>query len=221
MPLFKDKLQNDNVFIWFGTNDEDLVNNALILSGGEAFILMGIQKIDLFKPKIREDLLIMSVRDFIDKYDLINLELINNIINEREIKEEKYKSKVFELIKELKKGVRSGVYPHFMGDNKIKLKGFKNKINDYLIKMTDSLQSEETISYLEDIIEICEEKIQITQKRDIKNKERFEKLKRMSESPRFNKLIKIQRELDENIKHIGNKIHTTLKLFEDLKRSLR
>lgn len=108
-----------------------------------------------------------------------------------------------------------------MGDNKIKLKGFKNKINDYLIKMTDSLQSEETISYLEDIIEICEEKIQITQKRDIKNKERFEKLKRMSESPRFNKLIKIQRELDENIKHIGNKIHTTLKLFEDLKRSLR
>lgn len=42
----------------------------------------------------------------------------------------------------------------------------------------------------------------------------------MSESPKFHKLLKIQRELDENIKHIGNKIHTTLKIFEEIKRSL-
>ncbi len=182
---------------------------------------MGIQKIELLKPQIKEDLLNMSVRDFIDKYDLINFKNIYNTIKEREIKEEKYKNKVYELIEELKEGVQLEIYPPFMVDYKSKLKSFKNKINDYLKKISNSSQSEETISYLEDIIEVCEAKILKIQGMDKKNKEiRPGQLKRINMSLKFTKLLKIQSELDNNIKYIGNKIHASLKIFEEIKRSL-
>lgn len=221
MPLFKDKLLNDNIFIWFGTYDEDLINNALILAGGDVLILKGIQKIELFKPQIKEDLLNMSVNDFIDKYNLIDFESIEIEFQEREINKVKYKNKVFELIKELKEGVRSGNYPPIMANYNNQKKAFDYKIKKNLIKISNSSNSEEITSNLEEIKSICEDKIQLIKKNQKKSKEvMLEKLKKISQSPDFNHLLKIQKEIDENVRIVGKKISITIEMFEKFKKLL-
>lgn len=122
---------------------------------------MEIQKIEL-KPQIKEDISNLSIREFIDKYNLIDFESMDKAL--KEINKEKYKNNVFELIKELKEGVKSEIYPPFMANNEKKVKQFKDMINVYLDKISKLLKTEDVINHIEDVINKCEEKIQLVKK---------------------------------------------------------
>lgn len=221
MPFSKDRLLRDNIFIWFGTYDEDLINNALILAGGDILILMGIQKIELNKNQIKNDLLNMTIQGFIDKYNLLDFESIEKTLKEKEINKENYKRKVFLLIEELKDGVRTGIYPPFNANYEKTVEDFKNIINNYLGRISNSLKPEDSINHLDDIINECEERKQMIKKEQLG--EDFsvpEKVKKVSKLQKFNELLEIQKEIDDKAYRLKNKIRESIKKFEDFKRQL-
>lgn len=221
MTLFKDILPNDNVFIWLGSFDNTQVNNVLVLAGGEVLILKAIRRFDLIQEQIRKDLLEMSIREFIDAYDLIEFEsIINDFEGELNNNKEDYENKVIEIIEDIKEGVINKKYPPYMARfNEYYIIEFKNMINKYLHKLSNLSNSKDAINHLEDVIDECEERIQKIKKEHLKKEvSMLEKIKKISKSPGFDELHKIQKEIDEEANNLRNKIRKATKKFEELKK---
>jgi len=96
--IFKHKLSNGNTLIWLGKWKNDVIDNVLILSGGDVLLLKSICHISLMSSDVRSDLLNLSTYDFIKKYNL-NTEECEGVY--------------YDIIPELKKGIITKEYPAF------------------------------------------------------------------------------------------------------------
>ena len=157
MTLFKEILPNDNVFIWLGSFDNTQVNKVLILAGGEVLILKAIRRIDLNVEKTRNDLLKMSIIEFIDNYDLIEYDsIVKDFQEELKKNKEKYENKLMVIIKEIKEGVINKSYPPYLG----KIEKYEDFMDEYKNMIRKYLHNIHSIDHIKDIIKKCEEKIQ-------------------------------------------------------------
>ncbi len=156
MDFYDEILQNDNVFIWLGYFDNTKVNNVLILYGGEVLILKAIRRFDLNTMKTRDDILNMSVEEFIDNYDLNDyFSIFIDFAQDLKKNKESYENDIKKIINHVKDGVKNKLYPPHMSKIQ-KPGGFIDKymkIVEYYINKIDSSNN------IREIIKFCEKKL--------------------------------------------------------------
>ena len=207
MILFKDRLPNDNIVIWFGTEDNDLINNAMILAGGDVLIFKVIHKIETNKFEIKNDLLNMSIQDFIEKYSLYDNKTIEKNLEFTEINLDNLKGKIFELLKDLKDGLLLEKYPPYVTKYKDKINDNKRMISKYLYNISNTSNFKEAIYHLTEVIAECGNKIQNL-------------LKQTKQSPLYNEFNEIQKDIHQLVNLVKNKTQIMIKKIEELENQL-
>lgn len=207
MILFKDRLPNDNIVIWFGTEDNDLINNAMILAGGDVLIFKAIHKIETNKFEIKNDLLNMSIQDFIEKYSLYDNKTIEKNLEFTEINLDNLKGKIFELLKDLKDGLLLEKYPPYVTKYKDKINDNKRMISKYLYNISNTSNFKEAIYHLTEVIAECGNKIQNL-------------LKQTKQSPLYNEFNEIQKDIHQLVNLVKNKTQIMIKKIEELENQL-
>ena len=203
MTLFKDRLPNDNIVIWFGTEDNDLINNAMILAGGDVLIFKAIHKIETNKFEIKNDLLNMSIQDFIEKYSLYDNKTIEKNLEFTEINLDKLKGKIFEILKDLKDGLSLEKYPPYITKYKDKINDNIWMISKYLYNISNTSNFEVAIYHLTEVIKECGNNIQNL-------------LKQTKQSPLYNEFNEIQKNIGQLVNLIKNKTQIMIKKIEEL-----
>ena len=207
MTLFKDRLPNDNIVIWFGTEDNDLINNAMILAGGDVLIFKAIHKIESNKYEIRNDLLNMSIQDFIEKHRLYEINKIGKNLELTKINTDKFKGKIFDILKDLKDGLLLEVYPPYITKYKDRIKDNILMISKYLHNISNTSNYLIAVYHLTEIIAECENKIQNL-------------LKQTKQSPFYNEFNEIQEDINQCVNVIKNKTQIMIKKIEELENQL-
>lgn len=163
--FFKEILPNDNVFIWLGSYDNTQINNVLILAGGEVLILKAIRRFNLNIERTRNDLINMSIEEFIDNYDLIKyLSIIEDFVKDLKTNKEDYENKIEEIIKYVRDGVTNRFYPPYLA----KIEKYEGYIHEYKSMISKYLHNIHSIDHIKSIMKMCEEKIQMINKEQLK-----------------------------------------------------
>ncbi len=137
----KYRLPNNNILMWLGTSDQ-AVNNILILAGGDMLFLTALKTVSLSEDKTRNDIMTLDRKSFVQKYGAP----INH-----------------ELWEDLKKGVKSGEYPPYLGINA--REDYQSMLRNYIGALSRVKDPETRIQVLDEIIGECvRRKIEIERK---------------------------------------------------------